>query len=307
MTNRRSPISKLSEIFDKIVRFRKRLSVRKQNALFVSPGHFYSPIPSIAEIKNNEEKIFGNIPRNIEGVDLHQEEQLKLLTQLLDYYKQLPDYKPEPQIGLRYYYQNSEYKYCDAILLFCMIMHLKPKRIIEVGSGYSSCLILDTNEIFFNNSIITEFIDPYPQRFLSHIKESDRSRIELRPSPLQDVEIDMFESLQANDILFIDSTHVCMTYSDVNRIFFEILPRLSSGVYIHFHDIFYPFEYPKKWVYEGRAWNEAYLLRAFLQYNQTFQIALMNTYMEYYFDTFFRENMPLCLNAKGGSIWIRKV
>lgn len=121
------------------------------------------------------------------------------------------------------------------------------------------------------------------------------------------MEIELFESLQANDILFIDSTHVCKTYSDVNRIFFEILPHLSSGVHIHFHDIFYPFEYPRKWVYEGRAWNEAYLLRAFLQYNSAFQVVLMNTYMEHFFDTFFDQNMPLCMKAKGGSIWIQKV
>lgn len=294
-------------IKDKVVGFINHLFANRQYKLFVPPGHFYSPIPSIDDIKLNEDEIFANIPENIEGVDLHKEDQMYLLTQLVEYYKDLPDYKPEKQEGLRYYYQNSEYKYCDAILLFCMIMHLKPQKIIEVGSGYSSCLILDTNELFFNNAIDTEFIDPYPQRLLSHIKDTDKLRIKLRQSPLQDVETNLFESLQANDILFIDSTHVCKTYSDVNRIFFDILPKLASGVHIHFHDIFYPFEYPKKWVYEGRAWNEAYLLRAFLQYNSAFQVVLMNTYMEHFFDTFFFQNLPLCMKAKGGSIWIRKV
>src|SRR5690606_17050723 len=110
----------------------------------------------------------------------------------------------------------------------------------------------------------------------------------------------------ANDILFIDSTHVSKINSDVNYIFFEILPRLASGVYIHFHDIFFPFEYPKAWVYEGRAWNEAYILRAFLQYNNAFSVVLMNTFMDQFHKSFFREHMPLCLINPGGSIWIRK-
>jgi len=127
------------------------------------------------------------------------------------------------------------------------------------------------------------------------------------PSRLQDVDASEFEALRANDILFIDSTHVSKINSDVNRIFFEILPRLSPGVHIHFHDISYPFEYPKEWVYEGRAWNEAYMLRTFLQYNTAFRIVLMNTFMERYHESFFQERMPLCLKNIGGSIWIRKM
>jgi hypothetical protein len=187
-----------------------------------------------------------------------------------------------------------------------MTRYLLPRRIIEIGSGFSSCVILDTNELFFGSSIKTTFIDPYPRRLMSLIKENDRSRIEIIPHRLQDVRLSIFEELQANDILFIDSTHVSKIDSDVNRIFFEILPLLSSGVYIHFHDIFFPFEYPKEWIYEGRAWNEAYVLRAFLQYNTQFRVVLMNTFMEYFHETFFREKMPLCLKNPGGSIWIRK-
>lgn len=151
-------IELLQKIFNDIkskIRFQKHLFAKKQDGLFVPPGHFYSPIPSIEDIKLHEEEIFCNFPKNIEGIDLNQEDQLHLLTKLLEHYKKLPDYKPERQEGLRYYYQNSEYKYSDAILLFCMMMHLKPQRIIEVGSGYSSCLMLDTNELFFLTTQLT--------------------------------------------------------------------------------------------------------------------------------------------------------
>ena len=92
----------------------------------------------------------------------------------------------------------------------------------------------------------------------------------------------------------------------LNRIVFDILPRLASGVYIHFHDIFFPFEYPKAWVLEGRAWSEAYLLKAFLQFNPSFRIVLMNTYLQQFHQAYFAANLPLCLVNTGASVWLRK-
>ncbi len=238
-------------------------------------------------------------------MELHEAEQLELLGKFVTYYEQMP-FQDQKKEGLRYYYENTAYSYSDAILLHCMIRSLKPKKIIEVGSGFSSCMTLDTNELFFGGAIETTFVEPYPELLNSLIKESDKATIKTIQSRLQDVDLHEFEKLEANDILFIDSTHVGKINSDVNRIFFDILPRLSSGVYIHFHDIFFPFEYPKEWIFEGRAWNEAYLLRSFLQYNNAFRVVLMNTFMEHFHQSFFEEMMPLCLKNRGGSIWIRK-
>ena len=96
--------------------------------------------------------------------------------------------------------------------------------------------------------------------------------------------------------------------SDVNDIFFRILPSLHSGVYIHFHDIFFPFEYPKNWVIQkGHYWNEIYLMRAFLQYNSSFKIVLMNTFLTDFYKKIIRDNMPLCLKNRGGCIWLKKI
>jgi predicted O-methyltransferase YrrM len=272
---------------------------------FVPPGHFYSPIPSLDDIQRDDQKIFGDVPSNILGLELHEEEQLQLLNEFVMYYNEMP-FQPQKHEGLRYYYENPAYSYSDAILLHCMIRFLKPKTIIEVGSGFSSCMMLDTNELYFGGSIATTFIEPYPELLMSLIKNTDKSKIKVIPARLQDVDFDEFETLQANDILFIDSTHVSKINSDVNRIFFDILPRLSPGVHIHFHDIFFPFEYPKAWVYEGRAWNEAYLLRAFLQHNNKFSVVLINTFVEHFHKAFFQKKMPLCLKNTGGSLWIRK-
>ncbi len=271
----------------------------------VPPGHFYSPIPSLEEIRRDEAKIFRNITRHIPGIELHESMQLQLLEDFCPYYESMsfPSKKVE---GFRFYFENPMYSYSDAVFLHCMIRHLKPRRIIEIGSGFSSCVTLDTNEFFFNGSIKTTFIEPYPDRLMSLIKEDDKDKMAIISERLQDVDLKVFEALEENDILFIDSTHVSKINSDVNRLFFEILPALTSGVQLHFHDIFFPFEYPKEWIYGGSFWNEVYMLRSFLQYNNQFRIVLMNTFMTHFHELFFREKMPLCLINTGGSIWIRK-
>ncbi len=219
------------------------------------PGHFYSPIPSLEEVKKNEHKIWKEIPKEIQGVNLQEHAQMKLLQQISVFYNQQP-WKDDKQDGLRYYFNNPNYPHGESIILFCLLMHLKPKKVIEIGSGYSSCVILDTNELFFNNTVDTSFIEPYPDLFFSLIKPHDKDHITIIPEKLQDVSLEVFASLSPGDILLIDSTHVSKVDSDVNHILFSILPALAPGVYIHFHDIFYPFEYPKQWIYEGRSWNE---------------------------------------------------
>ena len=273
---------------------------------FVPPGHFYSPIPSLDEVAVREDVIFNKIPRKIPGIDLNAEEQMNMFAGFKEYYDELP-FKADKTDSLRYFFENPTYSYSDAILLYCMIRHAQPKRIIEIGSGYSSCVILDTNEIFFNNNISCTFIEPYPQLLESLIKENDKERIEIIPTKLQEVDLSKFACLSSGDILFVDSTHVSKVDSDVNHIFFEILPSLSNEVYIHFHDIFYPFEYPKEWIYAGRAWNENYILRAFLQYNSAFKIIFYNTFLEHYYEQQFISEMPLCMKNKGGSIWLKKI
>jgi hypothetical protein len=213
---------------------------------FVPPGHFYSPIPDPDELQNIEGEIIGGTSRRVPGIELNDDEQLELLKQFSAFYREMP-FKAERQEGLRYYFENPAYSYSDAILLHCMMRHLKPNRIIEVGSGFSSCMILDTNDLYFDRSISTTFIEPYPELLMSLLRDSDQEKVKTIPSRLQDVDLSEFDALEENDILFIDSTHVSKINSDVNRIFFDILPRLSSGVYVHFHDIFFPFEYPKEW------------------------------------------------------------
>jgi hypothetical protein len=272
---------------------------------FVPPGHYYSPIPDFKQVERDEKRIFAEWPRTIAGIDMREEQQLGLLRELLAYYRDQP-FTDQPSPGMRYHFDNPSYAYSDGIFLHCMLRHLKPRRLIEVGSGYSSCVTLDTDDRFLGKGTNITFIEPYPQLLHSLISDADRERVAILPQPLQAVDLSLFDSLEAGDVLFVDSTHVSRVDSDVNRLFFDIFPRLKPGVHIHIHDIFYPFEYPKESFRAGRAWNELYLLRAFLQFNDRFEIVLMNTFMEHFHEAFFREHMPLCMVNPGGSIWLRR-
>ena len=109
--------------------------------------------------------------------------------------------------------------------------------------------------------------------------------------------------MAAGDILIIDSSHVAKTGSDVNYLYFDVLPRLVPGVLVHVHDIGFPFEYPRSWVAEGRSWNEAYLLRAFLTFNSDYRIELWNGCLHALHDDAFAQ----CPPVRGGSqIWLRR-
>jgi len=285
---------------------RKDRMIAKIAGMEFPSGHYHSPLPCLNEIKTNEKRIFGEVGSILPGIDLNEERQLALLERFAKYYQELP-FRRQKTRDLRYFYENRFYSYSDAIVLFCMMRLLKPKRIIEVGSGYSSCAILDTNELFFENCIECSFIEPYSERLFELIKETDVGRMRFIQMRAQDVEMSVFSKLADGDILFVDSSHVSKVGSDVNYIVHEVLPHLQDGVHVHFHDIFYPFEYPKEWIYGGRAWNEAYILRAFLEFNTRFEIVFFNTFMTQFYEDWVEKNMPLCLKNRGGSIWIRKV
>lgn len=281
-----------------------RDALRKANG-FVPPGHFYSPVVSVEEARRDERRIFADVPRRLPGINLNEEGQLETLGRFEEMYPSI-DFPAGKASTHRYYYENPAYSYSDAIMLHCMMRLIKPKRVIEVGSGYSSCAMLDTNDGHLGRSVEFTFIEPYPELLKSLIRKDDLASVDIVAARLQDVPVETFSRLDKGDFLFIDSTHVSKTGSDVNFLLFEILPALRSGVYIHIHDIFYPFEYPKDWIFEGRSWNESYALRAFLQFNDEFSIEMMNTFLEHFHEQQFAKRMPLCLKNPGGSIWLRK-
>jgi hypothetical protein len=270
------------------------------------PGHYYSPLPSMEEVRHDEARVFDRSLRELPGIDLDVQGQIDWLNQLTPFYVEQP-FSPQPSPTRRYYFENDAYSYSDAIFLYCMIRFARPKHIIEIGSGFSSFVMLDTNELFFDNGIRFPFIEPYADRLRSRLRDRDHQVAEILPTRVQDVELGRFDKLAAGDILFVDSSYVAKTGSDVNHILFEILPRLAKGVFIHFHDMFYPFEYPKGWIEQGWFWNEDYLVRAFLQYNSAFKIRIWNQFLGSFHADLLRNAVPLCMKNIGGSLWLERV
>jgi len=300
---RRLPFLKgLLEDRERIRAEKNRLQMELANLRqFTQEGHYYSPIPSQEEIRTRESELF-TVPESLAGIALNEAGQRELLERILPLAEAQPF--PETRKGdFRYYLDNPYFAYADGIFLYCLLRHCAPRRVIEVGSGFSSAALLDINGRFFNGALKCTFIEPYPERLFSLIKPEDVERLDVRCQPVQSVALSLFGELQRDDILFIDSSHVGKIGSDVNHLLFRVLPLLSEGVRVHFHDIYHPFEYPKAWIYEGRAWNEAYLLRAFLQYNRDFQIEFFNSYL---FHKGLFDALPFCKKSPGSGLWIRK-
>jgi hypothetical protein len=279
--------------------------------LFAPPGHFYSPIPDVDELRSRYEEIWGRDPQAIAGVDLHLDEQRALLAELAPLAKAQKQHLHRAEAeadGRRYWTDNVAYGAGDGSFLNLMLTHYKPTRLLELGCGYSSACTLDTRQFDLGGRLDITFCDPYPELLHSVMRPEDHQQVAVRDLSTQQIaNSGAHLELQPGDVLFVDSTHVARTGSDVNALFFDILPSLNAGVIVHLHDIFPSFEYPPSWVYEKRAWNEQYVLRAFLQFNPDWEIVLWPGLMVVLEPDYVLENFPAMKINAGGAIWLRKI
>jgi predicted O-methyltransferase YrrM len=276
---------------------------------FAPPGHFYSPIPDPSEIDRRRAELFSTSPESLPGIDLRVENQLALLERIAHLSEEFP-YGATKNIGrskqsYRYTQDNQFFIEPDAFTLYSFIRFFQPKRIVEIGSGYSSALILDTVEEFLDYSPDLIFVDPHPDRLKKLLRSEDAGSVGIREMAAQSLPITEFAHLSASDILFIDSSHVGKCGSDVLHLLFNVLPRLAPGVLIHLHDMFWPFEYPESWYLEGRCWNEAYLIRAMLTFSSAFEIVLWPSFLEAFCPTELRK-IAHYARSSGGSLWLRR-
>ena len=276
---------------------------------FAPPGHFYSPIPDPAEIDRRRRELFSTSPENLPGIDLQVEKQLALLERIAHLSEEFP-YGAAKNIGrlkqsYRYTLDNQFFIEPDAFTLYSFIRCFQPKRIVEIGSGYSSALILDTIEEFLDYSPDLIFVEPHADRLKKLLRSEDAGSVGIREMTAQSLPITEFARLSASDILFIDSSHVGKCGSDVLHLLFDVLPRLSPGVLIHVHDMFWPFEYPESWYHEGRCWNEAYLIRAMLMFNSAFEMLFWPSLLEARHPAELRNVVQYGTSA-GGSLWLRR-
>jgi hypothetical protein len=269
-------------------------------------GHFYSPVVDPEALKLRRAQLWPDSPA-IPLIDFNDESHADFLREMVDLMPayDYPEKVDAAQSPTAFYTQNDQFSWLDPRVLFCMLRKVKPKRIIEIGSGYSTLLMADVNSRWLDGQVAITCVEPYPRPFLRELKGIS----ELVVLPVQEVDLSVFSVLQPGDILFVDSSHVSKTGSDVNHIFFNILPVIQPGVIIHFHDIFFPSDYPPDWVLgEARSWNEQYLLQAVLMYGNAFEVVFGN----YYAFCHHRELVAAALNRApekvygGGSFWLRK-
>lgn len=270
---------------------------------------YYQPVPDTRTLKDElwlrESELI--------GIDMNEQYQLRFLSEISlrfrEEYERFP--REKTQSPHQYYLNNDTFESVDAEILYCMIRHFRPKKVIEIGSGNSTYLsaqaILKNEEETGHKAELTA-IEPYPNEVL---RSGFPGLSKLIRAKVEDIDLLEFHQLEENDILFIDSSHVLKIGNDVQYEYLEILPRLNKNVIVHFHDIFMPMEYPEYWVKERSIfWNEQYLLQAFLAFNTAFEVLWAGSYMhlkhpgklEEAFSSYNRRS-----RLGPGSFWIRRI
>lgn len=285
----------------------------RKEQLYKDPGHFYSPVCDPAELRRYWDSDHRRLQTDRVDALLDYPAMERFLADMIA--PRLLTLPWQKTHGWRYYGKNTEFMYLDASVLTGILAWADPARVIEIGSGYSTAVMFDTldrMELPRLQSFTT--IDPDMTRLKALNPPASARLIE---RPVQEVPLESFAALQAGDIFFIDSSHVLKTGSDVHYEFLHILPALASGVLVHVHDVYYPFEYPRRWVLQhNRSWNEAYLVDMLLTHSDAYEVL-------FFTDAMLQRRLPALQAAGGvmaryassaptsrqslnGSIWLRK-
>lgn len=247
--------------------------------------------------------------RELPGIDLNIKRQLELLAQFR-YSEELLAIPRTRRAELEYFYINDAFGPGDGEYFYSAIRHFRPARLVEIGSGHST--LMARNAIARNRHDDGQYacqhvcVEPYEQPWL------EKLGIDIVRTPVEKLERSLFVNLQANDILFIDSSHMIRPQGDVLFEYLDILPRLQPGVLVHVHDIFTPYDYPNEWVIDKiRFWNEQYLLEAFLTGNNRFEVIGSLNHLTHRYPHEMAAACPVLGENPGrfepGSFWLRKL
>jgi len=272
----------------------------------VIPNHYYYPVPDTSKFPPD----FFVKKFDWEGIDLYEEEQKKLLTSFIQNYKseysKIPFHKTD--IPYEYFWDNGGFQCLDAISFYGMIRHFKPKRVIEVGGGNTTMIAAKAVAKNESEQHPCELITVEPYAWEIH-RKGIPGWSRLIEKPVQEVDLSLFKSLNENDILFIDTSHIVKIGSDVTYYFMNLLPHIKPGVIIHFHDIFLPEQYPQDWVMKRHLFfTEQYILRAFLSYNDAFKIIFAGRFLQLKFPDLMKDAFDFYRGevTVAGSFWIQR-
>ncbi len=269
--------------------------------IFPIADHYYEPLINFDLLIHSLDKV-----RNLPGVDLNVSGQLDLLKQFR-YSEELRPFDGPKKNDLTYNFGNGFFDSGDAEFLYNLVRLRKPRRVVEIGSGNSTLLVIEAvkrNKLEDPGYSCEHIcIEPYEMPWL------ERSGVKVRRERVESVSKSVFEQLERNDLLFIDSSHVIRPQGDVLCEFLEILPILKSGVFVHIHDIFTPRDYPKAWVVDKvRLWDEQYLMEALLSGNPNWRIIGAVNYLKHdHYDALKTACPFLTPDREPGSFYIERV
>lgn len=263
--------------------------------------HYYQPTYRNEDLP---EDVTGE--RTLPGIDLHETAQVELLKSF-SYADEIASLPFSDSNELVYSYNNNQYGPGDADSLYAMIRHFKPRRLIEIGSGNSTKMA--SHAMAQNTVEDPEYqcehicVEPYEMPWLEKLgPRIIRSRVE-------DVPLDLFDKLEAGDVLFVDSSHIIRPFGDVLVEFLQIIPSLKLGVLVHVHDVFTPRDYPEKWLRDDRRlWNEQYLLEVMLQNSARYETVLALNWLKHNHEAEFARAFPAVKtvsNLEPGAYWFK--
>jgi hypothetical protein len=285
----------------------RRLSPITQRIGFVlSPVHFYFPIP---DTRDMDRRRVWDHRTSLAGIHWNREGQLAFLTAIGRFSGECSWPRLEESSPGEYGWDAPTFGYSSAMFAHSIVRHIKPRRVIEVGCGWSTRVLSAAMRRNRENDGVEGTllgIDPYPPEGLA--LEPGEGQLERRP--VQEIAVDRFEEMKSGDVLFIDSSHVLNTGSDVAYLYLEVLPRIAPGVVIHVHDIQIPYEYPREYAVRQRwFWTEQYLLQSFLQFNEQFEILLAGHWICRDEPEAVQEAFPgydPSVHSPTGSFWMRR-
>jgi hypothetical protein len=229
----------------------------------ILPRHFYSAVPDIRSLHRSSE---WRQPRSLDavrGADI--EPQVRAFADCFSL-------EVRQALRSRDVYADAcrdnggaGYGPVEADVLFAFVAHHRPARIVQIGAGVSTAVMLAAAR-FVDYQPDVVCIDPYPSGYLR--SQSEAGRIELVAKPAQSVRAADLADVGDGGLLFVDSTHTVKPGSEVNIVVLEVLPRLPAGARAHFHDITLPYDYPANLLDDALFfWNETALLLAYLTAN----------------------------------------